>query len=70
MRAKAPPGWPRGTAEIQCDDVLKVGVHGQLLHIGGALRLDAKQTMAQRLELALDHIPIHAAPRSASTRVR
>jgi hypothetical protein len=70
MRAKALSGWPRGTAEIQRDHVLNVGVHGQRLRIGRSLRLDAKQTMAQRLELALDHIPIHAALLHASTLAR
>jgi hypothetical protein len=46
---------------------VNVGVHGQRLHIFRALRLDAKQTMAQRLDLALDDTPIHAALLPAST---
>ena len=54
-----------GAAEIQHDDVLQIAISGQRLRVCGALLLDALQTVAQRLELAFHHCPIHAALLSA-----
>lgn len=52
------------------NDVLQVRICYQYLGIRRAFRLDAPHTLAQRLELLLDHFPVHVAHLSANTRVR
>lgn len=57
-----------GTAQVEHDNVLQIGVAGQGGHVGGASFTHPGQAVAERIEFARYDQPIHACRRSASVR--